>query len=89
MDSHWATQATALQGFADFVTPDMVLREDRLGDDLGILAATVGKNTMPLLAEQTDPYADRLMSIYDADIEAAVLDVYQRDYDAFGFGVYA
>ena len=55
----------------------MVLREDRLGDDLGILAATVGKNTMPLLAEQTDSYADRLMSIYDADIEAAVLDVYQ------------
>lgn len=89
VDSHWATQATALQGFADFVTPDMVLREDRLGDDLGILAATVGKNTMPLLAEQTDPYADRLMSIYDADIEAAVLDVYQRDYDAFGFGAYA
>jgi hypothetical protein len=41
----------------------MVLREDRLGDDLEILAATVGKNTMPLLAEQTDPYADRLMSI--------------------------
>lgn len=63
VDSHWATQATALQGFADFVTPDMVLREDRLGDDLEILAATVGKNTMPLLAEQTDPYADRLMSI--------------------------
>jgi hypothetical protein len=89
VDSHWATQATALQGFADFVTPDMVLREDRLGDDLEILAATVGKNTMPLLAEQTYPYADRLMSIYDADIEAAVLDVYQRDYDAFGFGAYA
>jgi len=28
-------------------------------------------------------------TIYDEEIEAAVMDVYQRDYDAFGFGPYA
>jgi hypothetical protein len=88
VDSHWATQANALQGFSEFVSPDLVLREDSLADDLAILAAQVGKETMPQVAEVTDEFADRLAEIYDADIEAAVLEVYQRDYDAFGFGAY-
>ena len=88
VDSHWASQANALQGFADFVTPDLVLREDSLEDDLAILAAQIGKDTMPEVGV-TDAHADLLASIYDADIEAAVQDVYQRDYDAFGFGPYA
>lgn len=88
VDSHWATQANALQGFAEFVTPDMVLREDHLEDDLAVLAAQVGKDTMPSIGV-TDPYADQLSDIYDAEVEAAVADVYQRDYTAFGFGAYA
>lgn len=89
VDSHWATQANALQGFAEFTTPDMILREDRLADDLAIIATQVGKKTMPQVAEVTDPNADRLAEIYDADVEAAVMDVYHRDYEAFGFGPYA
>lgn len=89
VDSHWATQANALQGFAEFVTPDLVLREDRLEDDLAILAAQIGKETMPELGDVTDPHAQMLGQIYDADIETAVRDTYQRDYDAFGFGAYA
>ncbi|MCF2871419.1 sulfotransferase family protein [Octadecabacter sp. G9-8] len=89
VDSHWATQANAMQGFAEFTTPDMVLREDRLSDDLAIIAAQIGKETMPQVADVTDPHAARLQAIYDAEIEAAVMDVYQRDYDAFGFGPYA
>lgn len=88
VDSHWATQANALQGFAEFATPDLVLREDGLQDDLAILAAQIGKDVMPLVP-MTDPFADQLVEIYDAEVEAAVLDVYQRDYDAFGFGPYA
>ena len=88
VDSHWATQANALQGFADFTSPDLVLREERLEDDLAILAAQIGKDVMPEVGT-TDPHADLLASIYDAQVEAAVQDVYQRDYDAFGFGPYA
>ncbi|MBU2992251.1 sulfotransferase family 2 domain-containing protein [Octadecabacter sp. 1_MG-2023] len=88
VDSHWATQANALQGFAEFVTPDLVLREDRLQDDLGIIAAQIGKDIMPVISE-TDPYSDKLAGMYDAEVEAAVKEVYQRDYDAFGFGPYA
>lgn len=89
VDSHWATQANAIQGFSDFATPDMVLREDRLSDDLAILAAQIGKDVMPQVAEATDPYADQLSAIYDAEIEAVTQDVYQRDYDTFGFAAYA
>lgn len=89
VDSSWSTQANALQGFAEFTSPDMILREDRLGDDLAILAAQIGKETMPMVAAVTDPHANQLAEIYDSEVEAAARDVYQRDYDAFGFGPYA
>lgn len=88
VDSHWATQANTLQGFSEFATPDLILREDRLQDDLAILAAQIGKATMPQLGP-TDPNADQLHDIYDDEVEAAVIDVYQRDYDTFGFAAYA
>ncbi|MEL6958439.1 MAG: sulfotransferase family 2 domain-containing protein [Pseudomonadota bacterium] len=88
-DPHWATQAQTLQGFADFALPDHVLREDRLADDLAILAAQVGRDEMPEVPVHTDPYASLLGSIYSPDIEAAVRDAYQRDYTAFGFADYA
>jgi len=89
VDSHWSTQSNALQGFAEFTSPDMILREDRLGEDLAVLAAQIGKDTMPVIAEVTDPYAEQLIEMYDLAVEAAVRDVYQRDYDTFGFGSYA
>ena len=34
----------------------------------------------------TDPFANRLAAIYDAEIESAARDACQRDYLAFGFG---
>ncbi|SMX41399.1 sulfotransferase family 2 domain-containing protein [Octadecabacter ascidiaceicola] len=89
VDAHWATQSQALQGFAEYTSPDLILREDRLEEDLAILASQVGKTTMPAVPEQTDPFADLLNDIYDADVEAAVYDVYQRDYIALGYGAYA
>jgi len=88
VDAHWATQAQALQGFAEFASPDLILRENRLEVDLGILAAQIGKSTMPQIADVTDPHADLLAEIYDAEVEAAVHEVYQRDYVTFGFGPY-
>lgn len=89
VDAHWASQAQAVQGFAEFALPDLILREDRLTEDLAILAAQIGKTTMPQVPVVTDPHADMLKDIYDKDIEAAVRDAYQRDYMTFGFGSYA
>ncbi|MCW1951060.1 MAG: sulfotransferase family 2 domain-containing protein [Octadecabacter sp.] len=89
VDAHWATQTQALQGFAEYASPDLILREDRLEEDLAILASQVGKTTMPAVPAQTDQHADMLNDIYDAEIESAVYDVYQRDYIALGYGPYA
>jgi hypothetical protein len=89
VDAHWATQSQALQGFAEYASPDLILREDRLEEDLAILASQVGKTTMPAIPEQTDQHADMLNGIYDDDVESAVYEVYQRDYIAFGYGPYA
>ena len=64
-------------------------REDRLEDDLATLAAQIGKAAMPAISADTDAYRDRLAEIYDAEVEEAVRDIYQRDYMSFGFGPYA
>lgn len=82
---HWATQTAVLQGFAQFQGPDLVLREDRLAEGLGFLAAELGLSAPPFNPEREDtPHA--LADIYDAEIEEATRDAYQRDYMGFGFG---
>ncbi|MEL6683408.1 MAG: nodulation protein NodH, partial [Pseudomonadota bacterium] len=42
VDPSWAGQFTLLQGFADFMLPDFILREDQLASDLPALAQHVG-----------------------------------------------
>lgn len=88
VDAAWATQAQILQGMSQFALPDMVAREDRMVDDLAVLAAQVGLEEMPTPAA-ADPHQSRLAEIYDEEIEELVADVYQRDYMTFGFGAWA
>jgi LPS sulfotransferase NodH len=88
VDPTWASQAALLQGFAAFSVPDFVMREDRLQEDLAILASLVGHKFMPGIPENTDPYAARLAAIYDSEIEAAARAAYGRDYTTFGFSDY-
>jgi len=82
VDAHWASQTAVLQGFAQFQGPDHVFREDRLAEGLAFLAAEVGVACPP--APVTP--ADKLATIYDAELEAAARDAYGRDYMGFGFG---
>jgi LPS sulfotransferase NodH len=89
VDPAWASQLSLLQGMADFTIPDLIVREDRMGHDLAILAAHIGRETMPGVPEVTDQHAARLAEIYDPEVEAAGRDAYQRDYVAFGFGDWA
>ncbi len=84
IDPAWASQTAILQGFAGFVTPDMVLREATLMQDLNGLLAQVGQQGGPVMG-LTDPKSARLARIYDAEIEAATRDAYARDYMGFGF----
>ena len=86
IDPAWASQLSVLQGVATFGVPDMVVREDRLAEDLAILAAQIGRETMPAVPAITDPFAARLSRIVTPEMQATARDVYQRDYTAFGFG---
>lgn len=87
VDGAWASQAATLQGFANFALPDAILREDEgLEDQLAFLAHQVGHAEMPVIDAPTDPHRERLLRIYDDELEAAARDAYARDYVVFGFG---
>ncbi len=86
VDGHWASQSSVVEGFGGFVLPDMILREERLAEDLAGLTAQIGRADAPVIATLTDPHRDVLAAIYDAELEALARDAYQRDYILFGFG---
>ena len=79
----WATQSAVLQGLARFQAPDMVMRAERLAEELPLLAGLVGCEAPPLPAASGQ--AVPLGAIYDGEIEEAARAVYQRDYMGFGY----
>lgn len=85
VDPDWATQVKTVEGFAEFVLPDQLIRDTDLHDALPTLAARVGCDTPPevpgLVPDAPYPLAD----IYDSEIERLSRAVYGRDYDMFGF----
>jgi len=89
VDAHWATQASVLQGMAQFSVPDVVLREDEITEALPRLAALVGYDApgRTVAASADQPFGIR--EIYDAEIEELVSGIYQRDYMMFGLKAYA
>lgn len=84
IDPHLASQTAALQGFAQFQPPDAVLREDRLAEGLGWLAAELGL-TAPDLRLPPDDLPIPLAAICDAEVQDAARDAYARDFQNFGF----
>ena len=89
VDATWCSQSQTLQGFADLAQPDMILREDELPDMLALLAQRAGYDAPPAYARPPEMAPVPLQAIYDADIEARVAAVYQKDYVSFGFGSWA
>ena len=84
VDAHWASQSAILQGFSQFQSPDLILREDRLAEGLSYLASEVGMDA-PAYAPAVDISDPSLASLYDDSVEAAARDAYARDYVGFGF----
>ncbi len=82
----WASQTAALQGFAQLHLPDHILREDDLPAGLARLAAEIGQ-PCPAFEAASVPVA--LTAVYDASVEAAAREAYQRDYVGLGFGPFA
>ncbi|UWQ49576.1 nodulation protein NodH [Leisingera caerulea] len=86
LDAEWASQSQALEGFAGVGVPDLLIRETEMAEDLPALARKLGRmepDPVPAAVPE-HPYA--LDDIYDAELEALIASVYQRDYLAFGFG---
>ncbi|UWR80315.1 sulfotransferase family 2 domain-containing protein [Phaeobacter inhibens] len=85
-DASWATQAQTIAGFATIQSPDLILREADLARTLPDLARWLGQSesVLPNAPEMDHPY--QLTDIYDAELEAQIASVYQRDYLLFGFG---
>lgn len=79
---NWASQTEVVAGFARFSTPDMLLREGRLPEDLAHLCAAVGIK---------DPALERLAGgaypefLDQPDLIRAAKQAYQRDFVSFGF----
>lgn len=86
VDASWATQSQVLSGFAELGTPDVVLREDELAEELPHLAHRVGRMEAADFskAQEDQPYT--LAEIYDPVLEDKIAKIYQRDYVMFGFG---
>lgn len=89
IDPHWATQASVLQGMANFSLPDVVIRESEAKVQLGALAHQVGYSGAfaPMPAGPDLPFD--LADIYDDEVEALASEVYRRDYLMFGFDRWA
>ncbi|MEX0348361.1 MAG: nodulation protein NodH [Paracoccaceae bacterium] len=85
VDGTWGSQSNTLASFASFALPDMVLRETELRSQLPALAGQLGRTEAPdpQPAANDAPYA--LADIYDAELEQACTEIYQRDYVQFGF----
>jgi hypothetical protein len=80
VDPHWASQSAILQGFAQFQTPDVVLRPGRVAEGLQFLAAEIGRSC-PAFTPDAAP-----AGLHDtAELRTAARDAYPRDYLAFGW----
>ncbi|AUH32705.1 hypothetical protein [Paracoccus tegillarcae] len=78
----WASQSEILAGFSRFSSPDAVLREDRLDQDLAWLSATAGLDADAVGAPAVETFPDFLA---DPKVHQAARSAYPRDYVAFGF----
>ncbi|MEL6204153.1 MAG: nodulation protein NodH, partial [Pseudomonadota bacterium] len=83
-DPAWSSQTSLLQGFAEVILPDMILREADLARGLETLAAQIARMSPALPAAEAGA-TPALADIYDEEIEAAARDVHNVDFVGFGF----
>jgi len=86
VDPDWASQSKIIEGFAEFVLPDRLMRQNTVAHELAELAVAVGIDAPPTLAAQEPDVPYTLADIYDAEIESLARAAYGRDYLMFGFG---
>ncbi len=85
VDPDWASQAKIVEGFAEFVLPDRLIRDATLAQDMAALTLEVGIDDAPGLPEPIRDSPFDLADIYDVEIEKLCRAAYGRDYLMFGF----
>jgi LPS sulfotransferase NodH len=78
----WASQSEVVSGFSRFATPDMLIREDRMADELAMLAMAAGVDSNKLTELVPEKMPEFLLQ---KNLINAARVVYLRDYIAFGF----
>jgi LPS sulfotransferase NodH len=81
----WASQTALLQGFAQFAVPDLIIREERLAEDLAYLTRAAGVSAPSLPALDPDTAVVPLAQMVTEELQAAARDAYARDFMLFGF----
>jgi LPS sulfotransferase NodH len=81
----WATQAANIEGFARVLSPDAILREDRLEQDLPWIARQVGVARVPDWVPEGLGETHALDAVVDDEVRALCHAAYARDYQQFGF----
>ena len=84
-DPAFSTQLSLLAAVSEVLVPDMVIREDQLPLALEQLGQQAGLSEIPEPPAPDPAFEERLARIYDAEVEAAVRAVYNRDFMAFGY----
>lgn len=85
VDPSWATQSAVLQGFSNFMLPDVLIRETDMGIDLSRLASKVGCETTRRPKDCVTDAPFSLSEVVTSVIEDIAAKAYHRDYMMFGF----
>ncbi len=88
VDARWASQTQCLSGFAEFLMPDRLIREDEATAELNALARSLGHDAPPDFAPPPPEAPYTLEAIYDAEVERLARDAYARDYVQLGFSAW-
>lgn len=80
----WATQIANLEGYAQVILPDLILREETLAEDLAALARRMGQDAPPPYRADPTPGLP-LSAVLDDEVVALSRAAWQRDHHHFGF----
>lgn len=88
VDPRWASQSSIIQGFARFVTPDEIIRQDESTEFFDKLFQEKRIEQNIEIKIPYSKHAEDLSNIYCPKLEAACRSSYQKDYMMFGFSDY-
>lgn len=84
-DPSWVPQTTLISGFSSLNSPDLIIRENELPQQLAGLAHTLGIAAKDVTSEPAARKPCSLSDIEDSYLRKRAFDVYRKDYIALGY----